>query len=292
MQTCPDSGDVRGQNALHAIMSVIAKPGDRIACGRFVYPGFLAIAQRMSVELVPLPEMTGDALTRACQDGPISALYVVPTNDNPTTLTLSTEQREDLTRSARLHGIQIIEDDAYGLLSGKPLPPLSKLAPELGWYVLSTSKTISPALRVAFVRVPSAAQALQLAADVHETSVMAPPLNAAVVTTWLRDGSFDRLVSAVRSEASWRSKLASDVLCGNEYACDPQGFHLWLKLPGGVAAADLSQRLSMEGIGAIPSDRFTVGPCREQALRISLGGVAERETLETALKVLDAHVRP
>lgn len=279
-----------GQNALHAIMSAIARPGDRVACGRFVYPGFRAVAQRMGIELVALPEIDGAALEHACREGPIRALYLVPTNDNPTTATVPLAERERLAEVARQAGVQIVEDDAYALLAPQPLPPVSSFAPELAWYVLSTSKIISPALRVAFVKAPGVAQALQLAADVHETAVMAPPLNAAVVATWLSNGTFDRLVSAIRSEAGWRLKLAMNVLKEATFECHPQGYHLWLKLPAGVDANELSHTLATAGIGTIPSSRFAAGANDEQALRVSLGGVAERETLEAALRALSGHL--
>jgi DNA-binding transcriptional MocR family regulator len=279
-----------GQNALHAILNSIAGPGDRIACGEFVYPGFRAVAKRLGLELVPLREMTASALEKALRHGAIKALYLVPTNDNPTTATLPVPEREELAQLARAHGMQIIEDDAYGLLPLQQLPPVARFAPDNTWYVLSTSKVISPALRVAFVRAPSVADALQLAADVHETAVMAPPLNAAVVASWLRDGTFDRLVAATRAEAAWRLKLATDLLGNASFACHPQGYHLWLELPEGVLAMQLTQSLAAAGIGAIPSDRFSVGECTKQALRVSLGGVADRQTLASALRSLNGHL--
>ena len=40
----------------------------------------------------------------------------------------------------------------------------------------------------------------------------------------------------------------------------------------------------------MPSTRFAVEPVAEQALRVSLGGVAEHAALEAALRVLAGHV--
>ncbi len=278
------------QNALNAILGTIARPGDRIACAPFVYTGFRAVAQRMGLVLVPLPEMTGAALAAACAQGPIRALYAVPTNDNPTTATIPAQERVRIATVMRAEGVQLIEDDAYGLLDPHPIAPITSHAPELSWYVLSTSKIISPALRVGFVKAPDMAQALQLGAQVHETAVMAPPLNAAVVAAWLEDGSFDRLLAATRAETTWRVKLARAVLGDAQFACHPYGHHLWLTLPPGVEAAALAHRLASAGIGTVPSTRFAVVPVAEQALRVSLGGVAEHAALEAALRALASHV--
>lgn len=292
LRSAPDQVVVTagGQNALHAVLRAVAAPGDRIACSQFVYPGFRALAQRLSLELVPLPEMTGEALKAACDQGPIRALYVVPTNNNPTTETVAAAERERIAEAARRADIQILEDDAYGLLPDEPLPPIASFAPERSWYVLSTSKIISPALRVAFVRAPGVAQALRLAADVHETAVMAPPVNAAMVGKWLGDGTFDRLVSATREESAARQKLARSLLGYSSYLSHAQGYHLWLALPEQVRAGDLSAALNAEGIGSVPSDRFAVGQSSVQALRISLGGQIDRSRLSAALRVLEGHV--
>lgn len=279
-----------GQNALHAIMTTLLKRGDRVACGQFVYPGFRAIAQRMGVELVPLPAMTGDCLRSTCREHTIAALYLVSTNDNPTTSTLSVGERQEIARAAQDAGIKIIEDDAYALLPREPLPPVSSLAPELSWYILSISKVISPALRIAFVRAPGVGQALQLAADVHETAVMAPPLNAAIVSKWFQDRTFDQLIEATRAEAGWRMQLAKTVLQETAFDSHPEGYHLWLQLPAGVSSSDLSHSLALAGVGSIPSERFAVAPGSEQALRVSLGGAADQNSLGNALRMLEGHV--
>jgi DNA-binding transcriptional MocR family regulator len=292
LRSAPDQVVVTagGQNALHAVLRAVARPRDRIACAQFVYPGFRALAQQLSLELVPLAEMSGDALTAACDEGPIRAVYIVPTNNNPTTETVPAAERAGIAEAARRADIQILEDDAYGLLPDERLPPIASFAPERSWYVLSTSKIISPALRVAFARAPSVVQALRLAADVHETAVMAPPVNAAMVGKWLGDGTFDRLVSATREESAAIQKIARSLLGHSNYASHPQGYHLWLSLPEQVRAGDLSAALNAEGIGSVPSDRFAVGQSGVQALRISLGGQHDRSRLSAALRVLEGHV--
>ncbi|MGH6696750.1 PLP-dependent aminotransferase family protein [Sphingopyxis sp.] len=279
-----------GQNGLHAVASTILKPGDRVACGRFVYPGFAAIARRMGVTLVPLAEMTADALEAAHAAAPLRALYVVPTNDNPTTATIEIKERRNIAAWAQDAGVQIIEDDAYGLLPDAPIPAVASFAPEISWYVASVAKIISPALRVGFVRAPGVAEAMQLASVQHETAVMAPPLNVAMVSLWLADGSFDTLVDAVRKEAIWRQKLARTVLGDGRHAAHPQGYHLWLPLAGDSHPDTLAAALALDGLSAVPSDRFAVAPEAPRAMRISLGGTIDRRGLSRALHRLAAQL--
>jgi DNA-binding transcriptional MocR family regulator len=278
------------QNALHAIASTILKSGDRVACGRFIYPGFAAIARRMGVTLVPLTEMTAEALAAAHAAAPLRALYVVPTNDNPTAATIPVEDRRDIAAWAQDAGVQIIEDDAYGLLPDAPIAAIASFAPDISWYIASMAKILSPALRVGFVRAPGVAEAMQIASCQHESAVMAPPLNVAMVSLWVADGSFDRLVDAVRKEATWRQKLARTILGEARYAAHPQGYHLWLPLADGVGPDVLAAALALDGLSAVTSDRFAVGTGAPKALRISLGGTIDRRTLSRTLHRLAAQL--
>jgi len=280
-----------GQNGLHAVASTILKRGDRVACGRFVYPGFAAIARRMGVALVPLAEMTADALEAAHAAAPLRALYVVPTNDNPTTATLVVKERREIAAWAEGAGVQIIEDDAYGLLPEAPIPAITSFAPTISWYVASMAKIISPALRVGFVRAPGVAEAMQIASCQHESAVMAPPLNVAMISLWLADGTFDTLVDAVRKEAIWRQKLAHSVLGEGRHAPHhPQGYHLWLPLADDSQPDVLAAALALDGLSAVPSDRFAVAPDAPKAMRISLGGTIDRRGLSRALHRLAAQL--
>ena len=278
------------QNGLHAIASTILKPGDRVACGDHIYPGFRAIARRVGLSLVPLAAITARALEATHADAPLRALYIVPTNDNPTASTIEAGERTAIAKWARDAGVQIIEDDAYGLLPDAPIPAITSFAPEIGWYIASMAKIVSPALRVGFVRAPGVAEAMQLASCQHESAVMAPPLNAAMISLWLADGTFDRLVDAVRKEAAWRQKLARTVLGDGRHAAHPQGYHLWLPLADDSHPETLAAALALDGLSGVPSDRFAVAPDAPKAMRISLGGTIDRRTLSRALHRLAAQL--
>ena len=278
-----------GQNALHAIVGAALRPGDAVACGRYVYPGFTALAARRGLRLLPLPAIDAAALDALCRREAVRALYLVPTNDNPTAVTLDREARAAIAAVARRHDFQIIEDDAYALLASDPIVPVASFAPERSWYVASMSKILSPALRVAFVRAPSVGAALWLTAGVHESAVMAPPLNAAMVSLWLADGSFARLVAAMRAEGAARQILADTVLGDLARQRHPQGYHFWLPLPDG-GGADLATAMHGSGLSVVPSERFAVVAGDDQAVRVSLGGLLSRERLERALELLHAHL--
>ncbi|QAY75753.1 PLP-dependent aminotransferase family protein [Sphingosinicella sp. BN140058] len=293
--TSPDEVVVTAgaQNGLHAVCGILLGSGDRIAAGVFTYPGFVALARRFGATLVPLAMdeegILPDALEREAKRAPLAALYVIPTNDNPTTATMGSARRQAIADIARRFGIRIIEDDPYGRLPENPLSPIAALVPELTWHVTSVSKILSPCLRVGFVRAPDLRSAARLAGDIHETAIMPPPLNLALVKHWLADGTFARLVRGVRAEAETRSRAAIASLSGVDVRHRPEGYHLWLKLDARLAAADITAQAAGFSLPVAPSSSFCFnGEAPYQALRLSLGGARSRDAVVREARRLDA----
>lgn len=286
-----------GQHALHAIVSAEFSPGDVLAVSQFVYPGLLSLARRFGVELTVIASdqegMDPDALNAACAVGQLRAVYVVPANDNPTTATMSAERRRAIAAVARRHGLRVMEDDAYGLLSAQPLVPIASLAPESTWHIASVSKILSPGLRMAWLRAPGVASAWRLAADMHETAIMAAPLNAAIVGGWVRSGVFDELVAEVRGEALVRQAIARAILQHGTFRSQSEGYHLWVPLSPDASPAQICDALRLHGLSAVASDVFAAERgAAPPALRVSIGGALSHDRLRRGLSFLDALIAP
>jgi len=286
-----------GQHALHAVISTELRPGEVLAVSAFVYPGLLAVANRYGLRLRVIDSdgegTVPDALAEACVDDSVAAVYCVPTNDNPTTATMGADRRAALAAVIRRCGLKLIEDDAYGMLPEHPLSPLASLVPERTWHIASVSKILSPGLRVAWIAAPDVAAAWRLAADLHETAVMAPPLNVAVIADWLQAGTFHGLRAAVRAEARARQTIARAALRPGSFHAQDEGYHLWMPLPVATNAAEIVNALRSHGLSVVASDAFAVAPANAPpALRISIGGSMPRDRLERALRLLDALTTP
>ncbi|WP_327237947.1 aminotransferase class I/II-fold pyridoxal phosphate-dependent enzyme [Streptomyces sp. NBC_01317] len=80
------------------------------------------------------------------------AFYVVPDHSNPSGTTMSSETRADLLELAERHGILILEDSPYRLVSpGTPLPTLKSLdRARTVVHLGSFAKTVFPGARVGF----------------------------------------------------------------------------------------------------------------------------------------------
>lgn len=282
-----------GQNALHAIATALLNPGDAVGTGCVTYPGWLAIARRRGLRLVPLAMddegITPEALGHACANDGLRALYLVPGNDNPTTATMGAERRARIVEVARRHDIALIEDDAYGWLNEEPPVPLATLAPERVWHVASLAKIISPALRIAYLRAPDLGHGWRLGADMHETAIMPPPLNSAVASAWLADGSWAELVGEIREECRVRQEIARGILPQGSYRAAAEGYHLWVPLPASLPAYAAIATLAATGLSVVDGNSFAAGPATSDAaaLRISIGGSLSHDQLGRALTLLD-----
>src|SRR5690606_3498411 len=144
-------------------------------------------------------------------------------------------------------------DDAYGLLPGRPMPPLATLVPELAFYVASLSKCIAPGLRIAYLVAPDGVAASRLALGIRATTHMTPPLMVALATQWIADGTAEQVIAAVRQEGAARQLIARQILPPELVAAHPEGHHLWLRLPAALSRVELDADLRRQGLAVVPS---------------------------------------
>ena len=275
------------QSGLYALCALLLAAGDVLAAGRLTYPGLRAVAAQQGLGIEPIAMDEGGLIPedfeRACRMAAPKALYVVPSIDNPTTATLSEARRIRIAAIARRFGVILIEDDPYGALRSDRPAALATLAPELTWHLATLSKCVTPALRVAYVAAPDADGAGRLAAVLRATTLMAPPVLAAMASRWIAEGRLDTVTAAIRAENRARQALAARVLAGCRLAADPEGHHLWLTLPDPWRAEDFADHAERAGVSIVPASAFAVIPDATQAVRLSLGIAPDRAVLEEGL---------
>ncbi|MBR0661063.1 aminotransferase-like domain-containing protein [Neoroseomonas oryzicola] len=275
------------QPALMVVLGAVMAPGEVLLTDAMTYPGLRGAAAQLGLRLrgvaADAEGMLPEAIEAACRAEPRpKALYCVPTMHNPTAATMPLARREAIAALARRQGLQVIEDDAYGLLPSAPLPAIASLAPECCFHVATVSKVISPALRVAWLVVPDVRWAARMASALRATVLMASPLLAGVFARWVEDGTAARVLGAIRHECAARQRIAREVLAGARFAAHPEGIHLWLDLPGGWDRLDFAAHLRRRGLAVVPSDAFAV-EAPAPAVRVSLGAAADRTALRGAL---------
>ncbi|KAB8312762.1 PLP-dependent aminotransferase family protein [Erwinia endophytica] len=279
-------------SVLVGLLTLLGRKGGTICLSDLVYPGIKAIASQLNISLHALPCDENGPLPRAFEDrcrlGGVSAFYINPTLQNPSTLTIPLHRRESLAEIARRYSVPIIEDDAYAALPQKTLPTFTELVPEISWYVTGMSKCFGPGLRIAYVKGPGKRATQLLAGALRALTVMSSPFTNALARQWITDGTAERMLLAIRQEARIRQQLASHYLAGIPFRADAEGFHLWLPLPKALNwnPSDAAVKLREQGVSAVSSAAFCTDNNPPDALRLCLGGTASREQCEESLKTV------
>jgi DNA-binding transcriptional MocR family regulator len=278
------------QTALAGLIVALTQPGDGLAMEPLVYPGILSVARQFGRRIVPVAcdehGMLPDALTRACREGGVSAVYLNPTLQNPTAHTMPEQRRRDMARVVRECNIPLIEDDPYWRLAHRAPLPIMHWAPERVHYLATLSKCLSPGLRTAYVVSPDEGTQARFLAAMSTMMLMPSPLMTAMTTQWMHDGTAMQLVEGVKTEAQARMQLAEHLLAGREQTWPSAGIHVWYTLPEPWTAQTLALAARAEGLAVTASDAFSAGGDDVRAIRLSFGSVRERARLAQGLQKL------
>jgi DNA-binding transcriptional MocR family regulator len=276
--------------ALLGILGVLAKAGDVLVSESLTYPGARSIAAQLGLRHVGIPMdddgLDADAFADACKRLSPRALYLNPTLLNPTTHTISQRRRTEIADIARRFGVAIVEDDPYGFLPVNGPAPFAALAPDITWHVAGLAKCLGAGLRIAYVVAPDVRSGWLFASSVRTATVMASPVTIALATRWITDGTADALLAAVRRESMERQKLACAILPRDAYRADPVGFHLWLSLPEPWTRSAFVGHTRSTGVSVVASDAFATDGAPPEAVRVCLGGPADRSAVRSALEFM------
>jgi len=277
------------QAAIAGLMLALTEPGDVILAEPTTYPGLRAAATQFGRHIIAVGAdehgMVPELLEQACRAHQPGLVYLNPTLQNPTAVTMPERRRKELAAIAQRCDVRIVEDDPYWLLADAPPPPIATFAPDHVYYIATLSKCLTPGLRVAFVPVRDPAIRDRFLAALRSFALMVAPLSAALATQWILDGSADTLMAGVRKEARLRQALARDILVGR-YRGSGDGLHVWLALPAYWNPSQLARAAGSEGIAVTPAEAFATNDATVNAIRISLGSIQERRRLQAGLQRL------
>lgn len=280
------------QAAIAALILALTKPGDVILTEPASYPGLRTAATQFGRRIVAVEAdqhgMVPEMLEQACHQHQPGLLYLNPTLQNPTAITIPERRRKELANIAKRCNVRIVEDDPYWLLADAPPPPIATFAQEQVSYISTLSKCLTPGLRVAFVLIRDPHERERFLVALRSFALMVAPLTAALATQWILDGSAAALMEGVRKEARLRHWMARNILAGR-YSGTGDGLHVWLELPGYWNSSQLARAADNEGIAVTPAEAFAIsatGSGSVNAIRISLGSIKDRGRLQTGLQKL------
>jgi 2-aminoadipate transaminase len=148
-----------GQQAADLTAKALVNEGDTVICEDPSFVGCLNTFRSYSANLVGVPmDMDGiniEKLEKALSQNPAAKLiYLIPSFQNPTGITMSLEKRKAVYALARRFDVMILEDNPYGELrfSGEHVPAIKSMDEDgRVIYAGSFSKVMAPAFRLGFV---------------------------------------------------------------------------------------------------------------------------------------------
>jgi DNA-binding transcriptional MocR family regulator len=251
------------------LAQVLAGGGGRVLVEAPTYDRPLKILGALGAEVVPIrcddEGIDVDVLDAELRRGARPAfLYVIPTFQNPTGRTLSTERRRRLVELAAEHDLLVLEDDPYGAVrfEGEAPPTLFDVdgAGRIA-YSGSFSKTVAPGMRVGYLVLPERlAHAVEsTAASTYITPAL---LSQATVHEFLRRGHLERNLQLVRSLLRARRDALVGALeerlggTGARWNTPEGGYFLWLDLPEGQNARALLHAAERIGVSFVAGPDF------------------------------------
>jgi 2-aminoadipate transaminase len=156
------------QQALSLLATVLLDPGDIVLTASPTYLGALLTFNALSARVEGI-DCDGHGIDPAALESKLKDLeragqrakflYLVPTFDNPTGITMPLERRKQVYALASQFDLLIVEDDPYGLLryEGEAVPPIKSFDEDRRVaYLGSFSKILAPGFRVGWMSAPPA----------------------------------------------------------------------------------------------------------------------------------------
>ncbi|KAJ1658562.1 putative secondary metabolism biosynthetic enzyme [Dispira simplex] len=285
-------GTTGNTDALSKSIGLIGSPGDSLLVDEWTYPAAVDTAQSHGVKLAPVP-MDHDGMDPTALDTLLSdwtkdhpnapkpkMVYLVPTGQNPTGVTMPLPRRRAIYQLAQKHNLVIFEDDPYYYMQYAAYqtpeeravegevsqPGLSGLMPsflsmDVDGRVIrmdSFSKVLAPGTRVGWIT--ASAQFIPYIEYHNETTCQQPSgFSQSLVTelltnVWGHDG-WTWYLENLQLEYYQRRNLFMDVVQKHikglaEYVIPNAGMFLWLRalLPKNVTGEALSGRESTKPI--------------------------------------------
>lgn len=293
-----------GQSALVTALRALADPGDAVLVESPTYPGTLAAAGAAGLRAVPVAvdadglrvDLLGEAFARS------GARVVVcqPLFQNPTGAVLAPSRRPALMDAVRAARAFVVEDDFTRRLvhDDAPALPQALAADDPDGHVVhirSLTKPTSPSLRIA--GITARGNAFERLRDTHL-------INSFFVPRPLQETALELMSSPAyathlrRLASSLRVRRGAMVVALEEHCPEltiesarPGGYHLWLRLPAGVADDEVLAEALRQGVAVSAGSAYYEPGGPTSHIRVSYVATASADEIGHGIERLGRAIR-
>lgn len=283
------------QQGLDLIGKVLLNKNDNILIER---PGYLGAIQAFSIfepvfNSVPLNDEGIDttALKKTLDQCNPKLFYTVPNFQNPSGITYSAENREEIADILKERNTILIEDDPYGEIRfmGEDLPPIRSKLKDNSIMLGSFSKIVAPAMRLGWVcakgEIMEKLLVAKQASDLHSNYY-----SQRVVYQFLMDNDLDDHIKKIKrlykNQRDCMVEMIGKYFPEEVKSTKPEGgMFLWITLPEGVSSLDLFNTAIGENVAFVPGDPFYINKTGMNTLRLNYTN-SDENMIEEGIKRL------
>ncbi len=270
------------QVGLDLVARLLLEPGDTVVTGAPTYSNVLQVWRFYGARVlgVPLDEegIRPDHLHALLSQTRAKLLYVMPTFQNPTGLSMSPERAREVLDVAAQFGVPVLEDHFHSELrfAGMPTPPLQSYD-ETGQVLLlgTLSKILFPGFRIGWLATPGRVHERLLA--IRTACELAPALFPQIITAEMfKRGLLERHLVRARAELSQRLEALQETVA-EEFPDDvlvtkpDGGMTVWVTLPERLDAEELLVACRRRGVQFAPGSWFFPEGRPRNHLRVTFG---------------------
>ncbi|MDX1737553.1 MAG: PLP-dependent aminotransferase family protein [Alphaproteobacteria bacterium] len=249
------------QNALYLIGALMISPEDTVGIEEPGYQDSYIICSKSGAKIQPLPQDQQGVIVDEKLDD-CDYVYVTPSHNSPTTVTLSLDRRKALLEKASHQDFLILEDDYEPETNfiGNPTPALKSMDREgRVIYMGSLSKSVFPALRMGYIVAPE--PLIRELRALRRLMYRHPPSNnQKTAALFLGQGHYDSFIAKLKRiyKERWESmrEALDKYMPGASVAPTFGGTCFWVKAPETIDSTLLAEELLKVGVVIEPCEDF------------------------------------
>ncbi len=288
------------QHGIQLAFQALFNRGDMIAVDAMIYPPLLSMIPALGLQIIPIAAerdehgnfgaISAEALDEACRKHNVRGVFLIPNAQNPSSYTLTGKERRKLAKVIEKHDLKVIEDDPYTPFISQKQESFLELLPENTVLIGSPSKALSAGLRTGYIHVPDKTKTA-FANAIGESTWMASPLNAEIVSRWIMGGELQHTLVQKRELLKQRYALLESTFPQNTVQGGGEKLFGWLQLADHQNAEQVEHAALMCGVEVLSHRHFQAIPRTDiNALRVSLSTIAHQNHFENALLLLKATI--
>lgn len=288
---------VRGsQMGIFLAARILAKPDECIVVENLSYPpareAFRSCGAKILTVGLDSDGINVLELEALCRTHNISAIYVTPHHQFPTTVMMTAERRLKLLLLAEQYDFVIIEDDydhEFHFHHHPVFPLASSNHAGRVIYVGSLSKVLAPGLRVGYL-VATKEIIQQCAAEIMLIDRQGNSVTELAAATLMATGEIKRHIRRTLKIYNERRNVLIDLLQNElgefvNFDAPNGGLAIWLRLNDGVDIKRLKEKALLEKVRILPASLFSEATQDINAIRLGFGSLNATE-LSTGIQRL------